>query len=464
MAERSCTRRSSSTMLRTTYQRGSASRRRVSGTMAAPSEAASSIRRSRRPRSCSAASASSSPREAEAPEGEDQRLHLHEGRPARLPAGGHEGGQGRRVGDIGQELVERLAPLRLARVRDQVAHRADDADGLGEAILLERADEDLAQAAQDERPHDVGTARGHVEQRRDDAPLDGVVALGVGTEGVGVRGHLDRDRVQVHRRLLGQQRAMVLGVVAVHVLLAEQGRHLREVRGRLGQRPGRRVHLLVRLGQRLGHLERVARELPLLAGQATETAEHVGGRERGGQPGQVRARALLAGEGAERGGQHRLTDRAGERAEQLDDLRRQLLPFVAVRALQPIAHQAGEGVRGGHAEAAARGLSAGRGESAAAPAAASTVAAGPPAAPAGAATPGAAASTAGSPSARAAGPGSTRAGPSTEQGGDGLRRGALARPRAVAPRPDGLRGQQRLQQAVEERAAPPAWPGRRPWS
>jgi hypothetical protein len=243
--------------------------------MAAPSEAASSISRRRRPRSGSSASASSSPR-GRGPQGQNQRLHLHEGRPARLPARGHQRGQGPGVGEAGQELVERRAPVRVGRVGGDLAGGADDADGLREAAELQGAEVDLPQAAEDERLDDLGRDRGHVEQGRDHPPLDGVVALGVGTEGVRVRRDVQRDDGEVHRRLLGQQGPVVLGVVAVDVLLAEEGGQLGEVGRRLGRGRGRPWSLLLRLRQGPGHLEGVTREA-LLAGQPAQAAEHVGG-------------------------------------------------------------------------------------------------------------------------------------------------------------------------------------------
>ena len=69
---------------------------------------------------------------------------------------------------------------------------------------------------------------------------------------------------------------MVLRVEAIDVLLAEERGHRREVGRRLRQ-AGHLGRALLRLGQRLGHAQRVARELALLLGQAAQAAQHVGG-------------------------------------------------------------------------------------------------------------------------------------------------------------------------------------------
>src|SRR6185503_15347049 len=122
-------------------------------------------------------------------------------------------------------------------------------------------------------------------------------------------------------------------------------------------------------------------------------------------------------------------------------------------ALQAIAHESRERVRGGHAEAAAgSGRSAGRVESTAAPAAPPSAAAPAPAGPAGAPASGAPGSpTAGPPAPRSAGARPARAGAAAEERGDGLRGGALARTRDVASRPDRLGGEERLQEPIPQR-------------
>src|SRR5581483_12320762 len=141
------------------------------------------------------------------------------GGPARLPARRDEGGQGGRVREPLHERVELAAQRGEGGVGGQLADGADHRDRAREPVALQRAQVDLAEAAQRERANDLGRVRGHVEQGGYQAPLDRVVALGVWPEALGIGGDLHRDGGQVHRRLLGQQRPVVLRVVAVHVLL-----------------------------------------------------------------------------------------------------------------------------------------------------------------------------------------------------------------------------------------------------
>jgi len=194
----------------------------------------------------------------------------------------------------------------------------------------------------------------------------------------------------------------------------------------------------------------------------------------------MRARPVVGREDPERGGQHRLAHLAGQGPDQLDDLRRQRLPLIAVRAREPGRDRGGEGVRGGEAEpgplaAAATGLAGrwgGLRPHAAPAAAARPAAAGRPAptrpaaaAPARPAASRPSADRATAPRAgprppagtgRAAAPGSTRAGPArpraaAEERGDGLRRIALAREGHPAAE-HRLTGEQRLEEPIPERS------------
>src|SRR5512144_442519 len=225
----------------------------------------------------------------------------------------------------------------------------------------------------------------------------------------------------------------------------------------------------------------MARELALLLRQATEPAEHVRRRQRGGEARQLRARALVGREDAERRGQHRLPHLAREGAEQLDDLRRQRLAPGAVGAREPGRNRGGEGVRRRDAEpgalAAASGVASRRlslapaasapGCSAPRPRTPEPASPGPararsppdraaadcsaPAWPAPRSTAGAGTT----PGAGSAWTRATRPRAAAEERGDGLRRVPLARYRRPAPAEDRLPGQQCLDEPVPKGAIVP---------